>query len=57
MTKKQKKNLKRIIVALAAFIVLGRILAGVHWLTDILGGLLISLALYYAFKALNLKFF
>lgn len=43
--------------ALTGIIVLGRILSGVHWATDIIGGLLISLALYFCYKALYIKLF
>ena len=43
--------------ALTGIIVLGRILSGVHWATDIIGGLLISFALYFCYKALYIKLF
>ena len=35
---------------LMGVIVITRLLSGVHWLTDIMGGILISLALVYVFK-------
>lgn len=38
--------------AVMLFVALGRLLAGVHWLTDILGGALISLALIFAYMGL-----
>lgn len=53
-------NLRRIvscaIKVFAAFMVIGRLLSGVHWLTDIIGGILLSaglVALYRFFSNLN----
>ncbi len=39
-------------VLAVALTVVGRLLSGVHWLTDIIGGVLISAALIFAFAAL-----
>ena len=50
-----KKQYKRVVdgitVSLMTVLVVGRILSGVHWITDIIGGVLISLALVYTYKA------
>ncbi|MBO7519743.1 MAG: phosphatase PAP2 family protein [Clostridia bacterium] len=45
-------TLKSLCAALAVITVIGRMLSGVHWLTDILGGFILSvclLSLFYAF--------
>jgi len=44
--------------ALAGFTVVGRLYSGVHWLTDIIGGIILSAALesfYYSFVALHTR--
>ena len=41
------------IVSFVAFMIIGRIMSGVHWITDIIGGMLISaglLTIYYSVK-------
>ena len=38
---------------LAAFLVIGRIVSGVHWMSDILGGVLLSAALVAAYLAVE----
>lgn len=43
--------LKGLAVAVATVTVVGRLLSGVHWFTDIIGGVLISLALVTLFAA------
>ena len=51
----KNKTAQRIafIVALlfSLFMVLGRLVSGVHWLTDIIGSVLLSAGLFYAYKA------
>ncbi len=38
-------------IAAALFTVCGRLYSGVHWFTDIIGGILLSMALIFAFSA------
>ena len=39
-------------ILFSLFMVTGRLIAGVHWLTDIIGALILSAGLYYVYKAL-----
>jgi undecaprenyl-diphosphatase len=51
-------NMRKIITILAyvfsAFMVIGRLVSGVHWFTDIVGSVFISAGLYYMYKAVVL---
>ena len=35
----------------AAFVVIGRLICGVHWLTDIIGAVLLSAGLYMVYRS------
>ena len=51
----QNANVKRIVTVLAvlfaAFMVIGRLVSGVHWLTDIAGSVLLSAGLYLVYRS------
>jgi len=51
----KKKGLKQAVriltIVFSAFMVIGRLVCGVHWLTDILGGLVLSMGLFLLYKA------
>ena len=51
-------TLKRFItifaVAFSVFMVVGRLISGVHWLTDIIGSCLLSAGLFYTYKGIVL---
>ncbi len=55
--KHRMKNIKlqRIVtvitILLCVFMVVGRLLSGVHWVTDIIGSVLLSAGLFYAYKS------
>lgn len=44
------KTLVFITAAFSVFMVTGRLISGVHWLTDIIGGVLLSSGLFYIYK-------
>ncbi len=39
------------VICFSLFMVLGRLISGVHWLTDIVGSIMLSLGLFYIYKA------
>ena len=51
-------TLKRFItiftIAFTLFVVVGRLISGVHWLTDIIGSCLLSAGLFYTYKGIVL---
>lgn len=51
-------KIKRIIATITAiftiFMVVGRLISGVHWLTDIIGSVLLSVGLFYIYKGITL---
>lgn len=47
---KAKKLIKAVSVFFAVFMLLGRLISGVHWLTDIIGAVLLSLGLFLIYK-------
>ena len=46
-----KWTVKILTLVFSAFMVVGRLVCGVHWLTDILGGLVLSCGLFLLYKA------
>ncbi len=51
----EKVNVKRIVkvitICFLIFMVLGRLISGVHWLTDIVGAIMLSAGLFHIYKA------
>ena len=50
-SKALRKGVIIVIIAFIAFMVVGRLLSGVHWITDIIGGALFSLGVVMAYKS------
>ncbi len=57
--KKSNLTLKIILILFTIFMIVARFISGVHWLTDIFGGIILSTALLFIYKfilrVLNLK--
>lgn len=49
-----KKMITVLAICFSVFMVIGRLISGVHWFTDIVGGVLISGGLFYIYKAVVL---
>lgn len=59
VNRRVKSNVVRMIIRIMAvgfslFMVVGRLISGVHWFSDIVGGVLLSLGLYYLYKGIVL---
>ena len=48
------RRMAAFVILFSAFMVIGRLVAGVHWLTDIVGSVLLSAGLYVLYRAVAL---
>ena len=48
--KKSKRIIASVIIAFMIFMIIGRLVSGVHWLTDILGGVILSAGLVTLYR-------
>ena len=48
---KLKRVVRNVVIAFVVFMVLGRLVSGVHWFTDIVGAILLSTGLFMIYKA------
>ena len=46
-----KKVIKVLVICFSAFMVFGRMISGVHWLTDIVGSIMLSVGMFCIYKA------
>ena len=46
--------IRLLVISFSAFMVIGRLVSGVHWFTDIVGGILLSAGLFCIYKAVVL---
>ena len=46
-----KKIVNVLVICFSAFMILGRLISGVHWLTDIVGSIMLSVGLFCVYKA------
>ena len=53
-SKKIKKIICVITILFSALMVVGRLVSGVHWITDIVGSVLLSMGLFYVYKGVVL---
>ena len=52
-----KEIIKAYVICFSAFMVLGRLISGVHWLTDIVGSIMLSFGLFCIYKAIVLLWY
>ena len=52
-----KNIVNGLVLGFSAFMVLGRLMAGVHWLTDIVGSIMLSMGLFCLYKSAVLIFY
>ena len=46
-----KKVIKALVICFSVFMVFGRLISGVHWLTDIVGSIMLSIGLFCIYKS------
>lgn len=49
-----KRVVKVLVICFSTFMVLGRLISGVHWITDIIGSIMLSVGLFCIYKAVIL---